>query len=191
MSKNLPTIFGISGRALSGKDTVGQYLQAKLGGSIYHFADPIRAMLAVIGIDMNHPYWREHKEVTIPGLGKSPRQLMQTLGTEWGRECVNEDLWTMLAHSLVGSEQLPTPVMIPDVRFENEADWIRDSKGIILHVVRDVVKVSAHISEYPISVDPRDVVVHNNGTVQDLHKALDELLSDYPLVGVPGVRFVS
>jgi hypothetical protein len=51
----------------------------------------------MLGLKDEHFFDRQLKETPLPVIGKSPREIMQTLGTEWGRRLVNPDLWVCLA----------------------------------------------------------------------------------------------
>lgn len=171
-------LIGIAGRARSGKDTVANFIIAAIGGYRYSFADPIRAMLAPLGVDMNDPYWQARKEDIIPALGVSPRRMMQTLGTEWGRNLINPDLWIVLAHQRL--LQNGPGMVISDVRFENEAAWIRKHGGRIIHVIRpDAKAIEAHASEDGIEVQDTDAQLFNNGTLEELQLSVRELLRVY------------
>lgn len=174
---NIP-IIGLAGPARSGKDTVASFIIAAVGGYRYAFADPIRQMLVPLGIDMNDPYWQERKEKIIPALNASPRKLMQTLGTEWGRQLIDPNIWLTLA-----SQRLLTRgagMVIPDVRFENEAEWVRNKGGRIIHVVRaNPAQVETHVSENGVAKDPLDAILFNSGTLEELQIATRELLHVY------------
>ena len=173
-----PPLIGIAGRARSGKDTVANFIVAAIGGYRYSFADPIRAMLTPLGVDMSDPYWQARKEDIIPALGVSPRRMMQTLGTEWGRNLISYDLWLVLAHQrLLHSGP---GMVIPDVRFENEATWVRKHGGRILHVIRpDAKAVEAHASEAGIEMQDADARLFNSGTLEELQLSVRELLHVY------------
>lgn len=171
-------LIGIAGRARSGKDTVANFIIAAIGGYRYSFADPIRAMLAPLGVDMNDPYWQARKEDVIPALGVSPRRMMQTLGTEWGRNLINPDLWLVLAHQRLLRNG--PGMVISDVRFENEAAWIRKHGGRIIHVIRPEAKaVEAHASEDGIEMLDTDAQLFNSGTLEELQLTVRELLRVY------------
>ena len=171
-------LIGITGRARSGKDTVANFIVAAVGGYQYSFADPIRAMLAPLGVDMSDPYWQARKEEPIPALGVSPRRMMQTLGTEWGRQLINPDLWLIMAHQRL--LQSGPGMVISDVRFDNEAAWIRKHGGRIIHVVRpDTKAVEAHASEDGIEVQDTDARLFNSGTLEELQLSVRELLRVY------------
>ena len=164
-------IIGITGFARSGKDTCADFILQHQQGYPYGFADPIKQMLIPLGIDMTDPFWVENKEANIPRLGRSVRYLLQTLGTEWGRELVHPDLWVLLAKSIL--EQHGPGMVVSDVRFENEAEFIRAAGGKILLVqrpVRDVVR--PHLSEKGVAILPGDFVVSNDGTIEQLYTKL-------------------
>ena len=171
-------LIGIAGRARSGKDTVANFIVAAIGGYRYSFADPIRAMLVPLGVDMSDPYWQARKEEPIPALGVSPRRMMQTLGTEWGRQLINPDLWLIMAHQRL--LQNGPGMVISDVRFDNEAAWIRKHGGRIIHVIRpDTKAVEAHASEDGIEMQDTDARLFNSGTLEELQLSVRELLRVY------------
>ena len=171
-------LIGIAGRARSGKDAVASFIVAAIGGYRYGFADPIRAMLTPLGVDMSDPYWQARKEEPIPALGVSPRRMMQTLGTEWGRQLINPDLWLIMAHQRL--LQNGPGMVISDVRFDNEAAWIRKHGGRIIHVIRPETKaVEAHASEDGIEMQDTDARLFNSGTLEELQLSVRELLRVY------------
>lgn len=172
-----PGLIGIHGRARSGKDTLCQFLISYHGGYRYGLADPLKAMLlAGFGIDMSDPYWETRKEEVIPALGKSPRQLLQTLGTEWGRTCVRDDVWLILAQDALVREG--PGMIIPDIRFQNEADWIRKLGGRLIHISRkSAAPVASHSSEAGVDVQGGDIVLTNDGTLEDLQQTVRDLFA--------------
>ena len=174
---NIPLI-GITGRARSGKDTVADFILQRNGGYKYSFADPLKKMLLPLGIDMSKPYWQEVKEVIIPEFNASPRRLMQTLGTEWGRQLIDPDLWLTLATRKLAS--MGHGMVVADVRFENEATWVREQGGVIVHVRRDNAPfVEKHSSEHGIMVNPvKDYILSNDGTLEELRTRVIQLLHE-------------
>lgn len=172
-----PPLIGFAGKARSGKDTAADFTVAIHGGYRYSFADPIRAMLLPLGIDMRDQYWIDHKEDIIPALGVSPRHMMQTLGTDWGRKLINGELWlTMASHALA---KKGPGMIISDIRFENEADWVRRVGGTIVHISRPAAaSVKAHVSEDGIMVKPQygDLIVVNDGDLEALHTSIGGLV---------------
>lgn len=172
-------VIGIAGPARAGKDTVASYILGARGyGYRYGFADPIKRMLLALNIDCTDPFWVQNKESEIPALGVSLRHLLQTLGTEWGRRLVNPDLWVILAKQQLADAG--PGMVVSDVRFENEAKWIRSIGGLIIHLRRkDAQQVKPHESEFGIAIEPVDVCIGNNGTLEQLHSAVTEMFSGH------------
>lgn len=173
-----PMLIGVAGKARSGKNTTADFIEAQYGGYQYSFANPLRAMLkAGFGIDLDIAYWQDRKENEIPALGKSPRQMMQTLGTEWGRQLVHPDLWVILAADKL--RQRGGGMIVTDVRFENEATWIRKMQGVVIHVTRESAStVAAHTSENGLQVHPQDIQLVNNGGLEELQHTVSRLFSE-------------
>lgn len=173
--EGLPQVIGIAGRARSGKDSVASVLTRRYGYTRYAFADPLKAGLrAMFGLSCKHLEGSE-KEEPLRGIERSPRYLMQTLGTEWGRELVHPDLWLILATQHIQKPGSGNWV-ISDVRFENEAAWVREH-GLLLHVERSVhSRVARHKSEAGVERRQRDGVVWNIGTLQELDAVVVDLV---------------
>ncbi len=163
-------LIGITGLAGSGKDTLANAIVEKSGVK-YSWAYPLKqALNATFGWTMEMWDDRIWKETEISWLGKSPRQLAQTMGTEWARETVHPELWVMLGLQRY-SEHTKTqqsPFVIADTRFDNEARAIHRNGGIIIKVLRDDASpIFAHKSEKGVSPDLIDYTVGNNGTIAE------------------------
>lgn len=175
-------LIGLHGLARTGKDTAAAYLASHFALYSYAFADPIKAAIAQLFSLTGKHIEGSLKETLLPGIGKSPRQLMQLLGTEWGREQVHPELWLLLAQQNIAN-QLEVDqthyngVVIRDVRFENEAEWIRRQGGHVVHILRpEAQAVAAHSSESGIGIHDNDLVVHNDGSLDDLYRQLDRVM---------------
>jgi hypothetical protein len=168
-------LIALTGRARSGKDTAGQFFCSTYGFTQYAFADPIRAGLrAALGLTDWH--FNEGKEIVIPEYGKSPRQLMQLFGTDFGRKMVHPDVWFVPAEEIVRSTK---NLVITDCRFDNEAAWVRKNGGYVIRITRDnAPQVSAHVSEDGVSEELIDFKVKNNGTLEDLCGSLGSVCSE-------------
>lgn len=171
-------IVGITGRAGAGKDTFAEFLRLNGNVATSSFAYTLKVMIStMLGVDYQQWEDREWKEKEIPGVGYSPRYLAQTLGTEWGRECLDKDIWVRLAMNRA-DEVLKAlgpgwHCAFTDCRFENEADAIASRGGYIIHVERpgdDSATESQHVSEAGIEVNSLrgDIVIMNDGTLDDL-----------------------
>lgn len=65
-------------------------------------------------------------------------------------------------------------IIIKDIRFENEAEYIRSIGGAIWHIVRDSAEpVKEHSSESGIEIRQSDIIIHNNGTLDEYKEQLD------------------
>lgn len=107
----------------------------------------------------------------------SPRQLYQKFGTEFGRS-IKGNLWIDIAKTKYEEQNA---LIIPDLRFNNEAEWIKENKGMIVKMNREESKeVSIHSSETSLLKEHIDITVCNNGTLEDLKVSI-QMVSDYYL----------
>lgn len=178
-------LIGLTGKAGAGKDAAADRLCAEFGFVRAAFAAPIKAMgealLEYAGLDHAWMYERRLKERTIPELMASPRHMLQTLGTEWGRQCMGAGFWVRLLEQHLGLGVDLSPVhdriVVTDVRFANEAAWVRAHGGTVVRIVRDqAAAVRAHASEAQMdSIEP-DTTIFNGGAMLDgLHELVDGL----------------
>jgi hypothetical protein len=172
-------LVGMTGRAGSGKSVSAGMIP---GAVVIQLADPLYAALSTMtGIPEVLLRHREQKERPIEWLGKSPRQMLQSLGTEWGRETVAQDIWLQLCRRRINQlrEQGISMVVVADVRFENEATMIREAGGRICHVRRPMADSAdvEHKSEAGIQMLDGDVLVVNDGTIEDLRRKVEEAFS--------------
>lgn len=179
-------LIGLAGRARSGKDTVADHLCTRYSMLRYAFARPIKeAIMAMFCLTPAH-FEGAAKEAVIPWIGASPRKLMQTLGTEWGRDIICPDLWIRCAHreweylqktSAETFSLVPTGLIITDVRFEDEAAWIRSQGGTVIHIARpDATSVESHKSESGVAMDESDGYILNDGTLAKLYSRAEALV---------------
>lgn len=171
-------LIALAGPAYCGKDTVAGILRREFPVKSLSFADPIRTMLRNAFNLTDEHFFGKLKEVPLEWLGKSPRQMMQTLGTEWGRGLIHEDIWLMMAERKV--EEIHNSglhAVITDCRFENEAARVRANGGVVWHIRRGNAKsVNAHVSEAGVAFVPGDVEIDNTGTIEAL---VDEVCSEF------------
>ena len=118
-------ILALSGPKGSGKSTVAKTLLNKnplvANATILSFADPLKKMASLLLPP--EAFLPENKESLEFGLcGKTPRHILQTLGTEWGRIHIGENIWA--EHMEKRLLQSKDPVIIDDLRFENEAQML-------------------------------------------------------------------
>lgn len=177
-------VVGFTGKARSGKDTAAAILAGQTGGLVLSMAGTMKRMLLPLlealappGIErFKHVHGQiagELKEQPIAAIGKSPRELLQTLGTEWGRHLIREDLWIIVQRHLIGrASSVHNVVIIPDVRYDNEAELC----DRIYQISRDdVPEVAEHTSEAGLNPELITAIISNNGTVDDLRKKISSV----------------
>ena len=117
----------------------------------------------------------KNKEKAIEPWGRSPRQLYQLLGTDIART-IDVNVWVKNADMFINS--VPgRSVVITDVRFSNEAFWIRNKVGIVVYINRDQKEISdrGHSSENGLTGEDVDVYLENDGTINALYEKLEGL----------------
>lgn len=128
-------IIGLSGKIGAGKTTFSNYLQTKYEGLEPHsFAENIRQMMAIF---INRPVDRLRSATdkeTMTCMGKTVGVLLQELGTEVGRK-VNPDAWVLSLFEYYDRET--SYWIIDDVRFPNEADFIKKMGGCVIRLNGD------------------------------------------------------
>lgn len=172
-------IVGLTGRKGCGKSSVANIFRDRLGYEILSFASPIKDMLRVLGLgdaELDDP---TIKEIPLDEYGKSPRELMQILGTEFGRELISPSIWvTALSKRIEDSKNY----VIDDVRFPNEAAMIRAKGGKVVRVYRPSQEEEAkdmHISESGLDSELIDCEIRNSSCfVTDLERTAIKTLED-------------
>jgi hypothetical protein len=172
-------IIGLTGKAGSGKTTVANILVRKHGFVRRPFAYALKSMIASLGFDravLDGP--AAGKEVPLELFnGRTLREAMQTIGTEWGRAQFGDDFWVNVWRK--GQETIPGPVVADDVRFANEAAAIRALGGRVWRLERKGAGASigaGHASEQLFGIEPDEIVHNDYEWVSDLEREIDELL---------------
>ena len=168
-------VIGFAGLAGSGKTTAANYLVGMHHYSRRPFAAPLKAMLKALGLTREELEGRM-KSVPIKLLmGKTPRQAMQTLGTEWGRECIDPEFWGHVwQYRMVQDCQALDNVVADDVRFPEEANRIRAMGGMVIRVLgRGGDCAPVHASERPDLLRV-DGIIYNTGSIADLENQVHQ-----------------
>jgi len=172
-------LIGLTGLSGSGKDTVADYLVSNHNFFKLTFAKPIHDLiLALLDWEYEYEFLTEIKNEPHPNLfGKTPRELMQFIGTEWGRDMVHPDLWLRRVQTLKKDLTNMTHFVISDVRFENEADWVR-SEGTLIHIHRSTIERFPHSSESGVPFKEQDIVIQNDSiSIPELHQTVKAALN--------------
>lgn len=107
------------------------------------------------------------------------RRLLQTLGTEFGRNMISEDLWVDLVFAEAAAAMgLGGNVVITGIRYPNEAAWVRGySRGRLVWIERPGVgPVNPHSSDNTLSAKDFDFAVVNEGSLEDLGWGIDRIV---------------
>ena len=176
-----PMLIAFTGAKQSGKTTLAKLL-CKEGLNVRKsFAQPMRDMLSAMGVEDRYLY--EYKTTPIPYLAGSPtaRHLMQTIGTEWGRDCIHKDLWVTLAiDGFKRQTDNDFSVFVDDLRFPNEAEMFRKAGGIIVKIYRDgLTDADEHESEKYWKAIDSDFTIRNNGTPEELLDLFKRSMEEY------------
>ena len=139
----LPPLIGLVARKGAGKDTAAAvlsergYQNVKFAGAL---KDMLRTLLAYQGVDeatTERMVEGDLKETPTDYLsGQTPRYVMQTLGTEWGRDLIGTDFWVGTAIR----KALGVTTVITDVRFPNELDAVRNAGGVVIGITADWIE---------------------------------------------------
>ena len=166
-------IIGIAGKARAGKDTAADIIiSMQKGFGKMSFATKLKMML-VAGLELSHDQVDGAlKDVIDQRYGCTPRHMMQTLGTDWGRNMINQDVWVKSFSE--SCNYLGENIVIPDVRMENEAEYCR-TNGKLIHITGRGGIPGNHSSEYGVSIKRGDIVIDNSGSKDDLIKKIKEL----------------
>lgn len=168
MSK--PLIIGVNGIAGAGKDTISNMvllsLQKDHGLKVqcFAFADNLKKAASVIfNVPLEDFYDRNVKEVIVPYWDMSPRHMAQQLGTEACRKGIRDDIWIKSLESSILTANVDV-AFITDVRFDNEAEFVKSANGVVVQIVRNgqkTISTSNHASEAGIKSDLIDLTIEN------------------------------
>jgi hypothetical protein len=197
-------IIGLVGFIGSGKGTVGDILEQK-GFIKDSFAKPLKDACAVMfgwsrellegDTEMSRKWREEPDSYWSEKFGRefTPREALQKMGTEAGRDVFHKDIWVIsLLNRAKGKD-----VVVTDVRFQNEIKYIQDNGGIVIRVKRGVdPDWFSHLEKIQLDTERTKFMLHehihksewdwvgcefnytiaNSGTIQDLGKDVERVL---------------
>lgn len=165
-----PFLLGFAGKAHSGKDFSADHIiqnYPNLKIAKVAFADAVRDMVRPI-FDVDDIYRRGSKEDPIDGFGISLREILQSLGTDWGRHMVSEDIWVKVLDKRISERYSDFDVVIiSDIRFDNERDYVIHNGGKVISITgakdkHNKSKFSEHASEWGIEDSVEGVIELEN-----------------------------
>lgn len=145
----LPPILGISGKKYSGKTScaliIKDIILPKAKVQIISFADALKDEVVEAVKSSRPSFTREEME----NYKEKWRWLLQGWGTEYRREQA-KDYWI---HKLMDNIELDANlIVIPDVRFYNELDWIKSNGGEVIYINRpNITHSDKHSSEAKVN----------------------------------------
>lgn len=142
------------------------------------FADPLKAMLATLGLTRDHLYGDKKNEPLEVLNWQTARHAMQTLGTQWGRDCMGDHLWGRIMYQRIERSEAHF-IVIEDMRFQTEFNMLQD---LMLFDIADVRCLAIERPGLaPIGTHPSETwdyhkagvrVIVNDGTKEQLYAKL-------------------
>jgi hypothetical protein len=187
-------IVALVGKKRSGKDTVANVLVNEYGFVRYGLADPIKVVVKYL-FDWNEEHTNGNLKETIDSKwGISPRQAMQWLGTEAMQlsicqifpefeKVIGRRFWVRKFVFMYEEQARETgkylDYVISDVRFPHEIyELDQNHRDIIVVKIARTMNdlVDTHESEKYIDSIKPNVVLDNNGTIEDLIKGTKTIM---------------
>lgn len=174
-------IIGIGHKKRRGKDSAANRLVDKHRFVRVSWADSLKDAARIIFHFDNEQLFGSKKEIVDNRWGFSPRWALQALGTEACRDNIDNDIWVKSAWLKIENilkTHPKTNFVIPDVRFQNEANFLLGKGAQLWKIERDIPPDD--FSEHPSETALDDFtgwtgVINNNGSLQDLYTKVDQL----------------
>jgi hypothetical protein len=170
-------LVGLIGYKNSGKTSITRKYKQLFDASVnmIGFSNPLYQMLGVLGVTEEEIQEKHKREFPHPKLGgKSIQFALNSLGTEWGRKMIYENIWVDRSLDAV----VPGVTNVADnVRFPNEFKTVRNRGGVLIAIVNPTVRddgtaPEAHIAELQAQAD---FTIHNDPSLIDLTSCADNL----------------
>lgn len=187
MSKRrISRLLGLYGYPGCGKDTIADVLTEN-GWARVAFADPLKEILLATDpwvdvMEGNEMFiYRLSELVEMYGSLEEVkrncpevRRLLRKLGSEGGRTALGENIWCDAAEDRIKDLWADGyDVVVPDVRFPNEAALISRLGGVLGAVVREgLERDNGHVSESHYGSFQQDMVFHNCGTLEEFQQRI-------------------
>ena len=167
-------IYGICGPAESGKDTIARLIQEREPRTTtMSFAHPVKvALSAMLGVRIEAWEDRDWKEGIDPATGVQRRKMAQAFAQ--AMRVLDQNFWI----KKLNAKRTDTAVIISDVRYQNEADWIRQEGGVIIGrpLRKSGTSASDHISETEWTTIKLDYEIPWVDDVEDLGLYIDAVV---------------
>ena len=174
----IPSLIGFSGLIGSGKSFAARYLEDKYGYEIVKFAGPLKDMMRAMGLTEDH-IEGHLKELPCDQLcGRTPRFAMQTLGTEWGRDILGDNLWGNLwqlkVEKMLDEGRL---IVTDDVRFSSESDRVKSLGGLVIKLTIKGNQGGGDHSSETQDLTPSIIIENDPTKASSLEQTLDFIVA--------------
>jgi len=175
-------VIGVVGRKGSGKDTLADYVMRSSTKKIekVSMASPIKDACRIL-FDLSEEQLHGNlKEDVDKRWGLTPRSMFQWLGTDVFRERFDTNFWITHAENRIRRNlDSHDMIIIPDIRFVNEAEMVMSFKNhMLIRVVRSDRKDDPHKSETEMDRIPAswiDHVITNDGSLDEFYSKVSNV----------------
>lgn len=175
--KQEPRVIGLVGRARSGKDTAAAILQEfDPRYKIVRLSGPLKAAAVELTGWPLQRFETDDKEVEDPILGITPRAIVVALTHSIMQVC-GVDFFTRRFWKDYNDGVHGPFVILPDVRYAHDLEWIRQRNGFVLKLERP--NLAEHAFEDTIDALKGDATILNDGDKEMLRSKLATL---WPLI---------
>lgn len=181
---NREIAFGLVGKKGSGKSLVADYLQNRHGFLEVKFAGPLKEDIhRMLGIPMElieptTPAMRKKRETWIhPDWGMTIRVILQIYGTDCMRNNFHTDFWIKRLDMWIKENFYGHRLVISDVRFRNEVDYVISRPGgHVIKVIRPGKEDLTDNHKSEIGLDNESFphfLLTNETTIKEVYKNID------------------
>ena len=182
-------IIGLMGLKKSGKTLAANYLVSNYNFVERAFADCLKKAIQEIFLltdDQVFGTQEQKEECDSRWFNCSPRQILQFVGTDLLRNNLNLIMPEIGKNVFVHHMRIwcqdqfkdsKFRLVIPDVRFQNEVDFIHELGGIVIKINRFDSSLDTHASENELlNIENFDYQINNNTTIEEFVIAINECL---------------
>lgn len=175
-------VIGLGYTARVGKDTVADYLVGEWGFRKVSLADPVRELALAI----NPHVWTWDGDIVklsemVDEIGweaakgdPSVRRILIGIG-EGARNVIDPDVWLKaMTNQLRKGGTDDDRIVISDVRYANEASWVRRNNGTLVRIQRD--HSPPPMKGERLTPNDFDYQLPNNGSIDRLYELTDRMM---------------
>ncbi len=177
-------LIGFMGIKGSGKDTCADYIIDKYGFIKKSFADPLKKACKELFLFEDDQIYGTQEQKETPDnrwFGCTSRLVLQYVGTNLLRDQIDsimpglgKNIFTHNFKLWYEAEKIKNPnlrVVIADVRFQNEIDFIQSLGGIVIKIIRDsIISNDMHPSEIELqNITTFDFLINNNYSKENFY----------------------